>query len=90
MAHHKSAKKRIRSTERKREINKAVTSRIKTSTKKVLSSNNKEEAEKSYKEAVSVLDRSVDKGKIKKNTAARKKSQLTRHLNSLAPTETVK
>ena len=90
MAHHKSAKKRIRSSERKREINKAVISKIKTSTKKVLSSNNKEEAEKSYKEAVSVLDRSVDKGKIKKNTAARKKSQLTRHLNSLASAETAK
>lgn len=90
MAHHKSAKKRIRSSERKREINKAVTSRIKTSTKKVFTSNNKEEAEKLYKEAVSVIDRSVDKGKIHKNTAARKKSQLTRHLNSLTSAETVK
>ena len=90
MAHHKSAKKRIRSTERKREINKTVTSRIKTSTKKVLTSNNKEEAEKLYKEAVSVIDRSVDKGKIHKNTAARKKSQLTMHLNSLASAETAK
>ncbi len=90
MAHHKSAKKRIRSSERKREINKAVTSRIKTSTKKVLSSNNKEEVEKLYKEAVSVIDRNVDKGKIHKNTAARKKSQLTRHLNSLASAETAK
>ena len=87
MAHHKSAKKRIRSSERKREINKAITSKIKTSTKKVFSSNNKEEVEKLYKEAVSVLDRSVDKGKIKKNAAARKKSQLTRHLNSLTTTE---
>ena len=87
MAHHKSAKKRIRSSERKREINKAITSKIKTSTKKVFSSNNKEEVEKLHKEAVSVLDRSVDKGKIKKNTAARKKSQLTRHLNSLTTTE---
>jgi len=34
MAHHKSAKKRIRSSERKREINKAITSKIKTTTKK--------------------------------------------------------
>ncbi|UCH66858.1 MAG: 30S ribosomal protein S20, partial [Ignavibacterium sp.] len=50
----------------------------------------KEEAEKLYKEAVSVIDRSVDKGKIHKNTAARKKSQLTRHLNSLASAETTK
>ena len=90
MAHHKSAKKRIRSSERKREINKAVTSRIKTSTKKVLSSKDKEEAEKLYKEAVSVIDRNVDKGKIHKNTAARKKSQLTRHLNSLTYAETAK
>ena len=90
MAHHKSAKKRIRSSERKKEINKAITSRIKTSTKKVLTSDNKEEAEKSYKEAISVLDRSVDKGKIKKNTAARKKSQLTKHLNSLTSAETTK
>ena len=90
MAHHKSAKKRIRSSERKREINKAVTSRIKTSSKKVLTSNNKEEVEKLYKDAVSVIDRSVDKGKIHKKNAARKKSQLTRHLNSLASTETAK
>jgi len=87
MAHHKSAKKRIRSSERKREINKAITSKIKTSTKKVFSSNSKEEAEKVYKEAISILDRSVDKGRIKKNTAARKKSQLTKHLNSLTPAE---
>jgi len=90
MAHHKSAKKRIRSSERKRIKNKAIISKIKTNTKKVFTSNNKEEVEKLYKEAVSVLDRSVDKGKIKKNTAARKKSQLTRHLNGLATTETKK
>ena len=90
MAHHKSSKKRIRSSERKREINKAIISKIKTSTKKVLTSNNKAEAEKSYKEAISVIDRSADKGKIKKNTAARKKSQLTRHLNSLTSAETTK
>ena len=90
MAHHKSAKKRIRSSERKRVINKAIVSKIKTSTKKVFATNNKEEVEKLYKEAVSVLDRSVDKGKIKKNTAARKKSQLTRHLNSLVTADTKK
>ena len=48
------------------------------------------EAEKLYKEAVSVLDKGTIKGLIKKNTASRKKSMITRHLNSLqaAKTET--
>ncbi len=87
MAHHKSAKKRIRSNERKRLANKMAISRIKTSVKKVLSSQNREEAEKFYKEAVSLLDKNSDKGRIHKNTASRKKAQLTRYLNSLQTAE---
>ena len=90
MATHKSAKKRIRTNERKREVNQQAESRIKTSVKKALSTKNKEEAEKLYKEAVSVLDKGIKKGVIKENTAARRKSMLTRHLNKLqsAKTET--
>ena len=83
MATHKSAKKRIRTIERKRIINQRGTSQIKTTVKKVLSTTNKDEAEKLYKEAVSVLDKGTTKGLIKKNNASRKKSQLTKHLNSL-------
>jgi len=85
MAHHKSAKKRIRTNERKKEINKAYSSKVRTSVKKVLGSDNKEEAEKLYKQAVSLLDRGTVKGIIKKNTASRNKSSITRHLNSLQP-----
>jgi len=44
----------------------------------------KDEAEKLYKEAVSIIDKAAGKGLIKKNTAARRKSRITRHLNSLA------
>ncbi len=88
MATHKSAKKRIRTSERKRIVNKNAASKVKTSLKKVFESNNKEEAEKLYKEAVSVLDKNAAKGRIKKNNASRKKSQLTKHLNSLQPAET--
>jgi len=90
MATHKSAKKRIRTIARKRVINQQGTSRIKSSIKKVLATANKDEAEKLYKEAVSVLDKGTTKGLIKKNNASRKKSQLTKHLNSLqsAKTET--
>ena len=85
MATHKSAKKRIRTNERKRIINQRTATRIKSSVKKVLATTNKEEAEKLYKEAVSVLDRGTTKGLIKQNTASRKKSMITRHLNKLQP-----
>ncbi len=83
MASHKSAKKRIRTTERKRVINKIVDSQIKTSVKKVLAEKEKEQAEKLYKEAVALIDRNTAKGKIHINTASRKKAKLTKHLNGL-------
>jgi small subunit ribosomal protein S20 len=83
MATHKSAKKRIRTNERKRVINQQAATRIKSSVKKVLATTTKEEAEKLYKESISILDKGTTKGLIKKNTASRKKSLITRHLNSL-------
>lgn len=83
MATHKSAEKRIRVSARRQAVNKAAESRIKSSVKKVLATTNKEEAEKFYKEAVSILDKGTLKGLIKKNTASRKKSMITRHLNTL-------
>ncbi len=83
MATHKSAKKRIRSNARRRMVNKNIESKIKTVVKKALQANEKAEAESLYKEAVAVIDRSAAKGKIHKNTASRKKSALTKHLNSL-------
>ncbi len=83
MAHHKSAKKRIRSSKRKTEFNKTAASKIKTLTKKVLSIEDAKEAEPVYKEAVATLDRNVTKGRLHRNTAARKKSALTKHVNKL-------
>ena len=83
MANHKSAKKRIRTTARRRKVNQMSDSKIKTSIKKVLSTTDKTEAEKLNKEAIAILDRSSVKGKIPKNNASRKKSALTRHINSL-------
>jgi len=87
MASHKSAKKRIRTSARKRMVNKIAGSKIKTVVKKALSASEKEEAEKLYKEAVAILDRSTTKGKIHLNTASRKKAALTKHLNSLTTTK---
>jgi small subunit ribosomal protein S20 len=87
MASHKSAKKRIRTTERKRESNKSYESMLKTHYKKVLEAGSKEEAEKLYKEAVAVIDKGASKGIIHSNNASRKKAALTRHLNKLSQTK---
>jgi len=83
MANHKSAEKRIRQSARKRDINKASLSKMKTLVKKVLTTTTLEEATTYYKEAVAHLDRISVKGRIHKNNASRKKSRLTLHLNSL-------
>ena len=88
MANHKSAKKRIRTSERKRVMNKMASTKIKSSMKKVLGTEKMEEVEKHYKEAVALLDKSATRGRIHRNTAARKKSQLTKYLNSLDVKET--
>jgi len=84
MAHHKSAKKRIRSSERRKKVNKKTDSKIKTVLKKTLATSNKEEVDKLYKEAVAIIDKGAAKGRLHKNNAARKKAKLTKHLNNLA------
>jgi small subunit ribosomal protein S20 len=84
MAHHKSAKKRIRVSEKRRLNNKASISKSRTLVKKVLDTEDKAEAAVALKEAVSYLDKTVSKGRLHKNTVARKKSRLARHVNKLA------
>jgi len=83
MAHHKSAKKRIRQNARRRIRNQATLSKIKTLMKKVHATEDKAAAEVALKEAVSFIDKAVSKGRLHKNTAARRKSSLTRHVNKL-------
>ncbi|HSA07249.1 MAG TPA: 30S ribosomal protein S20 [Candidatus Gastranaerophilales bacterium] len=81
----KSAKKRVEINERNKERNIAVKSAVKTSIKKVFESIKTEVGEDKVKEAVnkaySVIDKAVTKGIMHKNTAARKKSRLTKHVN---------
>ncbi len=83
MAHHKSAKKRIRSSERRKAVNKMTDSKIKTVVKKTFATDKKEELEVLYKEAIAILDKGTSKGRLHKNNAARKKSKLTKHLNKV-------
>jgi len=83
MANHKSAKKRIRTSEKKRLRNKASISKIKTLVKKVFDSSDKATGETSLKEAVSFLDKTAGKGRLHRNNVARKKARLTKFVNGL-------
>lgn len=83
MPQNKSAIKRIRQSKKRNEHNRARRSRMNTLIKKVMNSADKESAENSLKEAVSFIDRMSVKGVVHKNTAARKKAQLTRFVNNL-------
>jgi small subunit ribosomal protein S20 len=84
MAHHKSAKKRIKTSEKKRVGNKAALSKVKSLVKKVYATEDKIQADALLKEANKVLDKTAAKGRLHKNNVARKKSALTKHVNKLA------
>jgi small subunit ribosomal protein S20 len=84
--HHKSAKKRVRQTERKTELNKSLKSRTKSVVKAVrlaISENKKEDAQKGMTLVQKYLARLAKKGIIKKNTAARQTSRLTSQVSKL-------
>lgn len=83
MDRHPQQIKRERQDKKRRERNISNLSRLKTVIKKVLQSTTKKDAEKIYGNAISVIDKASLKGLIHKNTAARRKSRITRHLNSL-------
>ncbi|MFA3783730.1 30S ribosomal protein S20 [Melioribacteraceae bacterium 4301-Me] len=87
MAQHKSALKRARASEIRRKRNKASLSKAKTLIKKVYSTKDKQQAEIALKEAVSFLDKTVSKGRLHKNNAARKKAALTKYVNTLSATK---
>jgi small subunit ribosomal protein S20 len=87
MAHHRSAKKRIRQTVKRTAINRARTSRIRTYVKKVeqaLASGDHQAAQDALRVAEPEIRRGVTKGVLKLNTASRRISRLARKVNHLA------
>ena len=89
----KSAIKRVKTSEKSHLRNISCKSKIKSSAKKfnlALSENNQEESIKYFKDTVSILDKSVNKGILPKNTASRQKSNLTKKLNTLIKSEQIK
>ncbi|WP_054691941.1 30S ribosomal protein S20 [Syntrophomonas palmitatica] len=86
MAKSKTPAKRARKAEENRLRNKAQKSRIKTAIKKYESSlrqDNTEVAQDNLKKATSLIDKSVGKNIMHKNTAARRKSKLAKKLNQM-------
>ena len=84
MANHSSAKKHIRSDAAKQSRNKYQHKTTRTLIKRVLSSEDKHEAQKLYPRVSGLLDKLAKKSIIHKNKASNKKSQLARHINKLA------
>jgi small subunit ribosomal protein S20 len=89
MAHHRSAKKRIRQTIKRTAINRTRTSRIRTYIKKVeqaVASGDHEAAQGALRAAEPEIRRGVGKGVLKLNTASRRISRLARKVNRMTDT----
>ena len=81
----KSAKKRVKVIEKKTLRNNMIKSAYKTAVKKfeqAIEAGNIEEAKTLFSEATKKIDPACTKGVIVKNTAARKKSSLSKKLNA--------
>jgi small subunit ribosomal protein S20 len=83
MANHKSALKRIRQTQKKREHNKYYAKTTRNAIKSLRNTTEKDEAVKMFPGVVSKIDKLAKKNIIHKNKAANLKSKLTLHINSL-------
>ncbi len=86
MANIKSAKKRILTSAKRAERNKAVRSEVKTSVKKVnaaIEAGNKEDARKALQNLQGVMGRATSKGVYKKNNNARKISRMSAKVDAM-------
>lgn len=87
MANHKSAEKRVRQNTKRNEINRSNRSKLRTQIKKLrsaLAASDKNQSTELLTPTVSLIDKAVNKGLIHRNTAARYKSRLTKHVSELA------
>jgi small subunit ribosomal protein S20 len=86
VAHSLSAKKRIRQNAKRRSINRARKSQVKTQIKhfeSAVESGDAEAASEQYRLAAKKLDKAAAGSTMHKRTAARKKSRLAQRLSSV-------
>ena len=87
MPNHRSAEKRDRQNANRNAINTTHRTRLRTSIKKlrvVIDTGDSQEAQALLPETISAIDKSVQKGILHRNAAARHKARLTGHVNELA------
>jgi small subunit ribosomal protein S20 len=87
MANHKSAEKRARQADRRNEANRRNRGRLRTEIKKLraaIEEGNSAEAKSLLGGTVSLIDKSIQKGIIHQNAAARYKSRLTSDVNGMS------
>ncbi len=83
MPHHKSAKKRVGTNEIARQRNVAATTRMRSALKSVRGAKTRAVGEVALKTTVAILDRTASKGIIKRETASRQKSRLSKFVQKL-------
>ena len=86
MAHHASAKKRIRQTKRRTVVNTARRSQIRTSLRKVeeaIAGGDKDVAQAAFKAVQPDLMRGARKGLMHANTMARRLSRLSARIKAM-------
>ncbi|MBN1681418.1 MAG: 30S ribosomal protein S20 [Anaerolineae bacterium] len=86
MANHKSALKRIRSSESKRQRNRIISARARTEIKKAhafIEAGDLENARKAAHQAVITLDKAAVKGILHPNNTSRRKGRLMKQLAQL-------
>lgn len=84
MAHHQSAKKRIRQDDSKKLRNRYYARTMRNAVKKLRNTTEKEEAEGLLPGVTSMLDKLAKKNIIHPNKASNLKSSLSKHVTSLS------
>ena len=86
MANHVSALKRARQTETRTVVNRNNRTRVRTSLRalrEAISKGDAKAAQAQFRETVSALDKSVQKGVLHKNTVSRYKARLNARLKAI-------
>ncbi len=84
MPNHKSAEKRMRQNERRKGINRSNRTRLRTEIKKLraaITGGDKDALQAVLSQTISTIDKSVQKGVLHRNAAARYKSRLSARVN---------
>lgn len=86
MPNHKSAEKRVRQNEKRRDNNRSNRGRLRTSIRKLrtaLATGEANTVQELLPATISTIDKAVQKGVLHRNAAARYKSRLTTRVNQV-------